>query len=124
MRKHARTGGFTLLELLVAMMILTTVMTVAFGAVRLSSRGYDAGIDRADATETMRTTVAFLRRQLAHIAPVSKHLGTNSFAFEGTPTQIRFIAFAPRHPRAGGLIVYSLSAVVRNAVTQQLTGSY
>ena len=124
MRKHARTEGFTLLELLVAIMILTIVMTVAFGAVRVSSRSYDAGIERADASEALRTSVDFLRRQLAHIAPVSKRPGTKSFAFEGTPTSIRFIAFAPRHRRAGGLIVYSISAVVRNDALRQLTLSY
>ena len=110
---RAQTGigasGFTLLEMLVAIMILTMLMTAAFGAVRLSGRSYEAGVQRADASEQMRSTADFLRRQLAQLMPVSSDEMAPLFAFTGGPEEIRFVASAPRHPAITGLIDYRVS---------------
>jgi prepilin-type N-terminal cleavage/methylation domain-containing protein len=112
-------AGFTLLELLVAIVILTIVMTVA-----LSSRSYEAGIERADAGEELRSAANFLRRQFAQLMPISTDMQTKQFAFAGTSSHIRFVASAPRHPVAAGLIVYSLTADGQNTDTQRLMLSY
>ena len=45
-------SGFTLLEVMVAMVVLTLIMTSAFGALRLGERSWEAGLARA--TESSR----------------------------------------------------------------------
>jgi general secretion pathway protein J len=102
-------GGFTLLELLVAIMILTLMMTVAFGAVRLGGRSWEAGVERANASEEVRAVSDFLRRQFAQMIPISVGNGeVTQIAFAGDQNSIRFIASAPRRPVTAGLIVYTL----------------
>jgi len=116
--------GFTLLELLVAVMILTLMMTVAFGAVRLGSRSLEAGIKRANASEEVRTVSDFLRRQFAQMIPIS--VGDDEvaqIAFAGDQNSIRFIAAARRHPAFAGLLVYTLDTE-EYADVQRLVLSY
>ena len=107
--KPQSVGGFTLLELLVAIMILTLMMTVAFGAVRLGGRSWEAGVERANASEEVRAVSDFLRRQFAQMIPISVGNGEETqIAFAGRQNSIRFIASAPRGPAIAGLIVYTL----------------
>ena len=104
--------GFTLLEMLVAILVLALLMTAAFGAVRLAGRSYETGINRSAMTEETRTVSDFLRRQFAQLVPVSWRDDGPQYAFAGDPTSIRFVAPAPRHPAAGGLLIYTLG--IRN----------
>lgn len=123
-RNRASASGFTLLELLVAIVILTLVMTAAFGAVRLGGRSWEAGIARTDASEEVRAVSDFLRRQFAQMMPVSTdHDAGSQFAFAGDRSRIRFVAPAPRHPSAAGLIVYTLGTE-EHAGAQRLVLSY
>jgi len=104
------TGGFTLIELLVAIMILTLLMTASFGAVRIASRSWEAGHLRADATEEMRATSDFLRRQFGQLTALTWTDGHKErIAFSGDHDHIRFIAPAPQHSRGAGFLVYELA---------------
>ena len=103
--------GFTLLELLVVMSILTLIMTASFGAVRLGSRSFEAGIKRANETEQLRATADFLRRQFAQLAPIVQNIDVERvISFIGDQEQISFIAPAPQHTENAGLFVYRLTA--------------
>jgi general secretion pathway protein J len=102
-------AGFTLLELLVAIMILTLVLTVALGAVRVGNRSFKAGITRADQTAEIRTLVGVLRRQLLQLLPVTWNENGREFvAFEGDKHQLRFVGPAPAGSTGPGYLVYHL----------------
>lgn len=108
-RRHVR--GFTLLELLVAIMILTLMMTVAFGAVRLGGRSVEAGVERSNSSAQVRVVSEFLRRQFAQMIPIaveSDNATENSFS--GDQNRIHFIALAPRQATVAGLLAYTLAA--------------
>ena len=110
-RLHGRGAvrGFTLLELLVAVAILSLLVSVTFGAVRTASRSLDAGLERADATEELRSVADFLRRQLAQLTPLRVPVGDEvRLAFRGDAERLRFIAPAPQHARGPGLLVFEL----------------
>jgi len=106
---HAR--GFTLVELLVAIMILTLFMTASMGALRIASKSWAAGIDRADVTEEMRSVSDFLRRQFAQLPPLTIGEGNDErIAFSAEHKQMRFVAPAPQYSHGAGLMTYMLAA--------------
>jgi general secretion pathway protein J len=108
-RNTSTQAGFTLLELLVAIMILTLVLTVALGAVRIGNRSFKAGITRADQTAEIRALAGVLRRQLLQLLPVTwNENGRDFIAFEGDEHQLRFVGPAPEGSTGPGYLVYRL----------------
>jgi len=104
-----REAGFTLLEVLVAMVVLSLIMTTAFGALRLGERSWEAGLTRAGETETLRTVAGVLQRQFKQALPLSWTEDTKTtLAFSGDHEQLRFIAPSPQHHGATGLFEYTL----------------
>jgi len=107
-KRHLQTG-FTLLEIMVAMVVLTLIVTSAFGALRLGERSWEAGLTRANETETLRTVARVLQSQFRQALPLSWTIDAEKkIAFTGTPEQIRFIAPAPQHDGSTGLFEYTL----------------
>ena len=105
-----RQGGFTLIELLVAIMILTLFMTASMGAVRIASRSWSAGQERADATEELRSVAGFLRRQLAQMPRLRVGEGDNErITLIADDQHLRFVAPAPQFAFGPGLITYELA---------------
>ncbi len=104
-------SGFTLLEVLVAVVIMAVIMTTAFGALRLGGRSWEAGIARADGNATYRAVADLLRRQVSQILPLTwPEASQGRIAFDGEPTRLRFIAPAPQQRSEAGLFEYGLSA--------------
>ena len=116
--------GFTLLELLVVISILTLIMTACFGALRLGNRSFEAGISRANQTEYVRATADLLRRQFSQLVPIVHEFdGETVSSFIGDEERIRFIAPAPQTGGDAGLFVFTLFSQ-RIADGQQLVLSY
>lgn len=106
-----RARGFTLIELLVAIMILTLFMTASMGAVRIASRSWAAGQERADMTEEMRSVADFLRRQFAQMPPLTIGEGDElKLLFSASEKRLRFVAPAPQYSYGAGLMSYVLTA--------------
>lgn len=104
-------SGFTLLEVMVAMVVLTLIVTSAFGALRMGERSWEAGLARATETETLRTVSGVLQRQFNQALPLSWSDKTEkTIAFSGSMEQLRFIAPAPTHNGSTGLFEYTLVA--------------
>lgn len=102
-------AGFTLLEVMVALVVLGMIMTTAFGALRLGDRSWAAGLERTGRTETMRTVTDLLQRQFRQALPLKWSEKTETtIAFDGTHNRVRFIAPAPQHQGATGLFEYTL----------------
>lgn len=108
-RSYTRSQGFTLIELLVAILILTLFLTASMGAVRIASRSWAAGQNRADATEEMRATADFLRRQFAQLPALTIGEGDDErLAFVADEKRVRFVAPAPQYSHGAGLMTYVL----------------
>jgi general secretion pathway protein J len=103
-------SGFTLLELLVAIMILTMIMTAAMGAVRVASRSLEAGVLRADETARIRGIANVLRRDFRQLLPVTWNENRRDFiAFKGDRHQVQFVAPAPDSSTGPGYLIYRLA---------------
>ena len=102
--------GFTLLELLVAMMIVTMLMTAAMGAVRVAGRSFDAGVQRSDDTAKIRTLTNVLRRQFRQLLVLTWSENNHDFvAFEGSRHHVHFVAPAPDSSTGPGYLIYRLA---------------
>lgn len=124
LQKNAQIKGFTLLEMLVVISILTLIMTASFGALRLGNRSFEAGIGRANQTEQLRATADLLRRQFSQLVPIIHEFdGETVSSFIGNDERIRFVAPAPQNGGDAGLFVYTISSQ-RSDVGRQLVLSY
>jgi general secretion pathway protein J len=108
-------NGFTLVELLVAIAVLGLLLTTAFGALSVGSRSWERGVARAEATQNLRRSVDFLRRQFAHLTPISEVVGREQvIAFTGSPGGVRFVAPAPESLGDAGMVIVALEIEERN----------
>jgi len=108
-RGAARQNGFTLLELLIGMVLLGMMLTLLFGGLRLGSRSWDSGDQRADASAQLRAIQSFIRRELGQALPLRwKSQADTRLAFEGTSDTLKFVAPLPAQASVGGLYLLGL----------------
>lgn len=105
-----RQKGFTLVELLIGMVLLGLIFTLLFGGLRLGSRSWDGGAERAEASAQLRAVQGFLRRKLGQALPLTWQTGAGTrLAFEGTPETLKFAAPLSAHAGGGGLYLLGLA---------------
>ena len=108
---RARAQGFTLLEVLMAVMLLAVLLGAAYGGLRASANAMRAGEAAIDRTDRLRTAQEFLRRQFSQITPLGyahdDKEGLN-VVFEGDGQFMRFVAPMPGYLSRGGPYVQTL----------------
>jgi len=92
-----RAAGFTLLELLVSLTLLSLVGLIMLGGLRLGGRVWERGAVAGDAVESVAAPQNLLRRQLANIYPLWQVSSPTQgqVAFEGTRNSLTFVAPIP-----------------------------
>jgi general secretion pathway protein J len=109
-----RAQGFTLLEVLMAVMLLAVLIGGAYGGLRASANAMRAGEAAIDRTDRLRTAQEFLRRQFSQIVPLAfahdDKEGLN-VVFEGDGRFMRFVAPMPGYLSRGGPYVQTLELV-------------
>ena len=108
-----RQRGFTLLELIVALVLLALLSGVLFGALRLAGRSTDGGEAKAVASASMRLAQQFLRANLEAQHPLRmRKIVDWPLLFSGTNEEMRYTARLPSRVAGGGVWFYRL--VVRS----------
>lgn len=102
---HRVQGGFTLLELVVAITLMGLVLVLLYGGLRLGLNGWDSGEARAEATNRLRLVEEFLRRQLAQSMTVYRisDRQERTVVFAGQASRIEFVAPMLAQLGQGGL---------------------
>ncbi|MCK9490272.1 MAG: prepilin-type N-terminal cleavage/methylation domain-containing protein [Xanthomonadales bacterium] len=106
-----RARGFTLVEIALAMILVSLIMAIAVGAIRMSRQAAADGERRVEATNAIRVTQEFLRRQLARVLPLAYDVDTTAgqnIVFEGEDDAISFVAPMPGYLSNGGPYVQRL----------------
>jgi general secretion pathway protein J len=112
-------GGFTLLELLVAVTVLGIVLLLALNGLRFGSRSW--GLQQASAEQTAGTRVAreYLRRQLALTVPHVVGEGARErLVFEGEEHSLRFVAAMSRGRHNGARYLFGLAPETTDTTTR------
>jgi general secretion pathway protein J len=101
MRKSA---GFTLIELVLAMALLSAMMLLMYSGLSFSLRSWDAGESNGRRTADRRIGENFLRRELAELFPMRwKDPMAVKVAFLGEPEKLKFVSSRPAGITQGGL---------------------
>lgn len=110
--KAMRARGFTLIEVLLATVLLAAGLTLAFATLRSANAISQRGEALAARGERMRAVEGFLRRSLIGALPLAMEREPESqrpLRFIGEPQRMRFVADIPDYLGRGGPYLHDLS---------------
>jgi general secretion pathway protein J len=106
--------GFTLVELLLALSLLSMLLALAYGGLRASTRAAEKGQRVLEDSSRVRMAHQFLRKQLSQMLPLgfaeTDEQG-GRMVFSGSDRKIRFVAPMPGYLGFGGPHVLEISIV-------------
>ena len=110
LRGRCAARGFTLLELIVALVLLGLLSTVLFGSVRFAGRSTDSGQAKVEAAASMRLAQEFLRANLEAQHPLRMRKMVDwPLLFTGTRDELRYASSLPARVAGGGIWFYRLA---------------
>lgn len=110
--KFGRQRGFTLLELIVALVLLGLLSAVLFGSVRLAGRSTDRGEAAVENASSMRLAQQFLRANLESQHPLRmRKMLEWPLLFSGTQDELRYTSTLPPRVNGGGIWYYRLAVI-------------
>jgi general secretion pathway protein J len=107
-------GGFTLVELLLALSLMSMLLALAYGGLRASTRAADRGQTILQDSGRIRMAHQFVRKQLNQMMPLvfaESEDRTERSVFLGSADRIRFVAPMPGYLGFGGPQVQELAIV-------------
>lgn len=101
---RAKGAGFTLVELLIALSLLSMIVVLLFGGIQLGSRSWDGSEARSERNTEMRMIWRLLHDHLAQAKPLFHADGENGRAllFHGESDALEFVAPMPGYLGVGG----------------------
>jgi general secretion pathway protein J len=109
---HSRTRGFTLIELMVALVLMAGIASILYGSLALAGRSWDGGEAKADQVSDMRATLTYLRTQLSEQYPQRMWKTPElELMFAGEREELRYAAVLPERVAGGGVYYFRLAVV-------------
>jgi general secretion pathway protein J len=113
-----RPAGFTLVELLLAITLMSILLGLTYSGLRAATRSSQRGEIRLAAGGELRASHQFIRRQLNQMLPLSfaetDDLEEVRIVFQGDANHIQFVAPMPGYLGAGGPQVQLIEVVSNN----------
>lgn len=113
-RQYRVRGGFTLVELLLALALMSMLLALAYGGLRAATRAADRGQTILQDSGRIRMAHQFVRRQLNQMTPLVFYESedrSERMVFMGSADRIRFVAPMPGYLGFGGPQVQELAIV-------------
>lgn len=106
---RSRSQGFTLLEIMVAMLLLSVIVTFSVSLLFTNIRSWDSLVSDSEASLDETLINDRLVQMISHLIPlVWQAGGDRRLAFSGEPDRLQFVSQAPQQYRSGGLFEYLL----------------
>lgn len=105
--------GFTLIELIIAMSLISMIMVLQLGAMKMGNKSWESATAYADETSKIRRVQNFIRKQLEFVQPNRSELINKEqiLVFKGDADQLHFTAPAPARHLGGGLYGFTFSLI-------------
>ena len=109
----ARTAGFTLIEMLIALALIGLLTAALFGGLRFAARASDRANAAADHATDLATAYSFLQAQLGNAQPypATADPKDQQILFDGAPDHIEVITTSPSRLAMGGFFHLHLTVV-------------
>jgi general secretion pathway protein J len=108
MKRANPASGFTLLELVITITILSLILLVIAGALRLAASSWERGEEKAERYQKGRAVFSLLSQQLKSAYPYkikAKKAEPDFLAFQGASDSLRFVSsFSLKSKRPEGLV--------------------
>ena len=109
-----RASGFTLVELLLALTLMSMLLALAYGGLRASTRATEKGQRVLEESGRIRMAHQFVRKQFNQMAPLAFEIseeGEERTVFIGSAQRVRYVAPMPGYLGFGGPQVQELEFV-------------
>lgn len=113
-KRFSVAAGFTLVELLLALSLMSMLLALAYGGLRASTRAADKGQAVLEDSGRIRMAHQFVRKQLNQMAPLAFAENGDQqerVVFEGSARKIRYVAPMPGYLGFGGPQVQELEII-------------
>lgn len=115
MRASLRQRGFSLLEVMLAILLLGLLIAGAYSGITAARHSMKSGEALIERVDKVRTVQEFLRRQVSRILPFPyAQEGTKVEIFQGDGKFMRFVAPMPGYLSRGGAYVQTLELTSGN----------
>jgi general secretion pathway protein J len=105
-----RTAGFTLVELMLALVLMAGMASILFGSLSLAARSWDGGEAKVLQVSDMRAAQTYLRAQIAAQYPQRLWKAAElPLLFAGERNEMRYAAALPARVAEGGVYYFRLS---------------
>jgi general secretion pathway protein J len=110
-----RQQGFTLIEVLIAMTLLSVMVVLLFSSLRLAAESWNAGEKKMAEVNQKAVVYQFFKRHLTTIRPLpmlnleQNFTPENLQAFQGFPQSLRFVAALPASSARKGLQLFTIA---------------
>ncbi|MEW5834679.1 MAG: prepilin-type N-terminal cleavage/methylation domain-containing protein [Pseudomonadota bacterium] len=108
-----RVRGFSLLEVLLALVLLSVLLLGVYSGIRTATHGVRSGTAAVERLDQVRSTQQLLRREVAQamVAPIGHDANGDALFFDGKADAMRFVAPLPGYLDKLGPQLLKLSLV-------------
>ncbi|MCF7986018.1 MAG: prepilin-type N-terminal cleavage/methylation domain-containing protein [Methylovulum sp.] len=103
--------GFTLIEVLIAMTLLSIMVVLLFGSLKICAESWDRGESKMSQVNEVGVVYSFFQRQLTTAIPIWDDFSVadeKTFSFHGDEHSMQFVGEFPASASRGGLQLFSI----------------
>jgi general secretion pathway protein J len=126
MLKQNKSTGFTLIEVMLAMTLLSIMVTLLFASLAICAESWNKGEAKIAEVNEKAVVYQFFKRHLPSIKPLTDGFSTDKpqFSFQGEEDQIQFVSVFPASAERKGLQLFKVVFESEGTIKVRLSPFY
>jgi len=110
MLKQQKASGFTLIEVLLAMTLLSIMVVLLFSSLKIGAESWNKGEKKIAEVNEKAVVYQFFKRHLTSVRPLWDDFsdGERSFSFQGEDNKLQFISVFPASSERKGIQLFDI----------------